>query len=195
MAARVATISLTGISPYSPSKAYDPDVDPRGEKETADDHEKRVWRNRIHRAEDGTALIPAMMVQFLIQFIAKRIGAKIPGKRNATYTKHFEGGIMVQDDVRIEGTHWERVRGQWFHLNADGKRGGGTRVWRCMPMIDKWDVTFDVVLLDDEIPEELFERVVREGGLFCGFGRFAPRKGGTNGRYQVRKITWGKLTA
>jgi len=194
MTIRVATITLTGASPYSPSKAYDPDVDPKREGETADDHEKRVWRNRIHRAEDGTVLIPAMMAQFLIQFMAARISAKIPGKGNKTYTKHFEGGIMVPDDVRIEGTHWEKVRGQWFYLNADGKRGGGKRVWRCMPMIDKWDATFEVILFDDEIPEKLFERVVREGGRFCGFGRFSPRRGGTNGRYFVRSIEWSEMS-
>jgi hypothetical protein len=192
---RVATVHLVGLSPFSPSKAYDPDVDPRGEKETADDHEKRVWRNRIHKAQDGTCLIPAMMIQFLIQFMAKRISAKIPGKRNATYTKHFEGGVAVSEDARIEGTQWEKVRGQWFHLNADGKRGGGTRVWRCMPMIDRWEVTFDVHLLDDEIPQDLFERVMREGGAFCGFGRFSPRRGGTNGRYRVESIEWAELGA
>lgn len=190
MAIRCAVVTLTGLSPYSPSKAFDPDVDPRGENESADNHEKRVWRNRIHHDADGTCLIPAMMAQFAIQFTAQRISAKIPGKRNATYTKHFTGGLAVDSDGRIEGTHWEKVRGQWFHLNADGKRGGGTRVWRCMPMIDKWETTLRVVVLDAEIPEDLFERVMREAGVFCGFGRFSPRRGGTNGRFRVSKIKW-----
>lgn len=192
---RVATITLVGLSPFSPSKAYDPSVDPKSEKETADDYEKRVWRNRIHRAEDGTCIIPAMMIQFLIQWAAKRIGMKIPGKGNRNYNKNFEGGIAVIEDARIEGTNWETVSGQWFHLNADGVRGGGKRVWRCMPMIDKWQVTFDVHLLDDEIPTDLFERVMKEGGQFCGFGRFAPRRGGTNGRYMVESIEWSDMTA
>ena len=194
MPVRVARVHLVGLSPYSPSKAYDPDVDPKGEKESADAYEKRVWRNRIHRDGDGTVLIPAMMVQFLIQFMAKRIGAKIPGKRNATYTKHFEGGVAVTADARIEGVKWDKVRGQWFHLNADGKRGGGTRVWRQMPMIDQWEVEFDVHVLDDEIPEDLFDRTLREGGAFCGFGRFSPRRGGTNGRFRVESVKWSKMS-
>lgn len=192
---RIATVTLTSVpgSPYSPSKAYDPDVDPKKDGETADDHEKRVWRNRIHKAEDGTCVIPAMMIQFMTQFACKRIGKKIPGKGQSNYTKHFEGGIAVPEDGRIEGSNWEQVRGQWLHLNADGKRGGGTRVWRCMPMIDKWTTTVGIYLLDPVIPEDLFEQSLREGGIFCGFGRFSPRKGGTNGRFTVDAIKWATM--
>jgi hypothetical protein len=69
----------------------------------------------------------------------------------------------------------------------------GKRVWRCFPMIFPWKVAFEVMLLDDEIPEDLFERCMREGGLFCGFGRFAPRKGGTNGRYKLDAVKWSEL--
>ena len=187
---RTATVKLTGLSPFSPSRAFDPDVEGRGDNETADDHEKRIWRHRIHHEADGTCFIPSMMIQLMLQYMAKRIGAKIPGKRNATYTKHFESGIAVPSDARIEGSDWQKVPGQWLHLNADGVRGGGKRVWRCMPMIMPWSVTTEIVLLDPEIPEDLFERTLVGGGAFCGFGRFSPRRGGTNGRFRADKIEW-----
>jgi hypothetical protein len=193
MAVRVATVSIEGLSPFSPSRAFDPDVSGRNDNESADDHEKRVWRKRIHYNQDGVCIIPAMMIQLMIQSMAKRCNVRIPGQGQATYTKNFVGGVAVPDDAIIPGTNWETVRGEWFHLNADGKRGGGTRVWRCMPMIDKWSIKFEAMVFDDLIPKELFERVIREGGLFCGFGRFSPRKGGTNGRYQLKSIEWSDM--
>lgn len=193
MQARKATITITGISPFSPSRAFDPDTEGRADGETADDHERRIWRHRITHADDGVALIPAMAVQLMLQSVAPRLG-KIPGQRNATYTKHFLNGILVENDLRIEGTNWQTVRGQWLHLNADGKRGGGTRVWRCMPMIDDWTITFDVIVLDPAITEEVFEKALTLGGIYNGFGRFAPRKGGTNGRYKVDSIEWQDLS-
>ena len=51
---------IKGISPYSQSKAV---ADPRGPKETHDDHEKRTWRDRLHANDKGNVIIPPMALK------------------------------------------------------------------------------------------------------------------------------------
>ena len=53
------------------------------------------WRERLHVNSDGYVFIPPMAFKNCISEIAKYRSDKIPGKRNATYTKHFESGVLV----------------------------------------------------------------------------------------------------
>ena len=41
----IARAKLVGLSPYSQSRFHDT---PKKEKESADDHESRTWRERLH---------------------------------------------------------------------------------------------------------------------------------------------------
>ena len=131
MGIRTATCTINSLSPYGQSK---PLATVRKQKETAEDHEKRCWRERIHSTPDGYVFIPPMAFKFSIAEAAKFLSKKIPGKNRQTYTKHFESGIMVLDPV-VLSLKEKDVEGEWMFLNADGKRGSGSRVWRCMPVV------------------------------------------------------------
>lgn len=189
---RVVKVTIKGISPFSPSKPF-----PMGAHKKLkaanmkdDDIESELWSTRIHKAPDGTVIIPMMMLMLAIQAAAKRLNEKVPGKGHATWTKHFLSGIQVMDDARIEGLKADKVEGEWFYVHADGKRGSGTRVHRKFPMIYDWSTTFEVFIHDGSIVHEIFERVMKVCGQFIGLGRFAPRNGGTNGRFVVESIKW-----
>jgi hypothetical protein len=74
--------------------------------------------------------------------------------------------------------------------NADGVRGSGKRVPRRFPIIPEWETTFDVFILDPIITEDVFREMVQIAGMFIGIGRFRPEKGGTNGRFTIKSLTW-----
>lgn len=184
---RTAIVELESISPYSQSKMIDPDT--KAQKESHRDFEARAWRERLHADAEGHVVIPPMAFKNCVSEVAKYLSVQIPGKGKATYTKHFEAGILVVEGITLPDTK-AGVSGEWLHVPSDGKRGGGKRVLKCFPVIPKWAgvVTFHV--LDDTITPEVFEQHLREAGNFIGIGRFRPRNNGYYGRFRVVSIKW-----
>ena len=176
--------TLEGQTPYSQSRAHTAE---KLEREGADDYEKRTWRERCHSMADGTMFIPPMAFKNALTEAAQFMSEKIPGKRNATWTKHFTAGVLVTDAPMLPVKKAE-VEGEWVFVNADGKKGSGTRVWRCYPIVRDWKVDVTFFILDETITREAFERHLKAAGSFIGIGRFRPRNGGFNGRFTVAKI-------
>ena len=183
---KTAFCTLKSTTPYSQSQAFQ---SPKKDKETAEDYEVRVWKERCHVTAGGHIFIPPMAFKFAIADAAKFLSEKIPGKRNATYTKHFESGILVMDQVALPD-RIEDIEGEWYFVNADGRRGSGTRVRRCFPVIPEWEAIVPFHILDETITEEVFERTLKEAGNFIGIGRFRPRNGGFYGRFTVENVDW-----
>ena len=90
-------LSLKGTSPYSQSR---PHTTPKLNKETPDAHEARTWMNRLH-VKDGQVFIPGNAIRNCLAEAAKFLSIQIPGKGKATYTKHFESGIIVPNDLLL----------------------------------------------------------------------------------------------
>lgn len=181
-----ATVALESATPLCMSKYI---AVPKLDKEGPDDFEKRTWRERIHADDKGEVFIPPMALKFSITEAAAFNGEKIKGRGQATWTKHFEAGILVAAPVML-GIKKDTVPGQWLLMNADGKRGSGTRVMRQIPTIPSWKGTAVYYILDDTITKEVFARTLEQAGLLIGIGQFRPRRGGYCGRYSVKKIEW-----
>ncbi len=183
---KVCTVELSAVSPYSQSKFYQT---PKLQKELAKDYEERTWRDRLHVDKNGVVYIPAMALKNCIAEAAKFLGRQIPGKGKSTYTKHFEAGILVLENVSL-GVKKSDVDGEWFFVPADGKRGGGKRVMKCFPVIPQWTGTAVFHVLDETITEDVFLEHLKEAGNFIGIGRFRPRNNGFYGRFSVGDVEW-----
>lgn len=77
-----------------------PHCTPKPSKENAEDYEARTWQNRLHYDDEGV-YIPAMMLKNTIAAAAKFLSISIPGKGKSTYTKHFEAGVLVTDQIPL----------------------------------------------------------------------------------------------
>lgn len=188
---RIAVASLRSVAPYSQSRFHDT---PKLEKEHADDHEMRTWRERLSVTEDGHVYIPPMAFKKSLETAARFLSMQIKGRGKATYTKHFKAGVLVTDGLVLPDRK-EDVPGEVFFVPADGRAGGGKRVKRKFPVIREWagDVTF--YILDDTITPDVFEAHLKEAGNFIGIGRFRPENGGFYGRYAVGSVTWTEQRA
>jgi hypothetical protein len=188
MSHKTAIATLHSISPYSQSRHYEV---PRlnGGKELIKDYEARTWRERLHVDGQGLVFIPPMAFKNCISEAAKFLQRQIPGKGKATYTKHFEAGVLVTDALPLN-VRKDDVPGEWLFLPSDGKRGSGSRVDKCYPIIHEWagDVTFHI--LDEIITEQVFVEHLTEAGRFIGIGRFRPRNNGFYGRFKVGRVIW-----
>jgi hypothetical protein len=183
-------VDFEGISPYSQSRKHNA---PKHEKETHDDYEQRTWREKCTVDDQGRIVMPAMGFKQALDAVAKRLGDQIPGKGKATYTKHFLGGVLCQDDVVLDGCFKKDCPSVTISSNVDGKRGSGKRVDRTFPVWTKWSGTASFAVLDDTVTKPVFERHFNEAGRFIGVGRFRPENGGTNGRFRALKFHWSNL--
>ena len=178
------TCTLIGDSPISFGRAIQT---PKGADEGADDHEERTWRERMHTDEAGVVFIPPTALKNCLADVAKYLSESIPGKGKATYTKHFEAGTMVMDamSLNIKATD---VVGERLFVPADGRRGGGKRVWRTFPTIQTPWTTQAIIYLFDPLliakPSKV-EDYLGFAGRFIGLGRFRPRNNGFYGRFHV----------
>ncbi len=180
-----ATVDFIGQSPMIQSRYHDT---PKLDKETFADYEGRTWRNRLH-TEDGKVFIPFSAFKNCLAESAKFLSIQIPGKGKATYTKHFEAGTMVEDDIPL-GIDAKKVPGHWMHVPSDGQRGGKKRVMKCFPEIREWRGRVTFLILDETITKDVFARHIEQAGKFIGIGSFRPRNNGINGRFSVKKIKW-----
>ena len=185
---RTVTATIRSVSPYSQSRYFQQEV-PKGDKETSPAYEERTWRHRLHSNGNGTVVIPGMSFKLAVQEAAPFLGHKIPGRRNATWTKHFISGVLVLGDADT-GIPAKDVEGEWLFVPSDGKRGGGTRVMKCFPLIPSWEVKVAFTILDPLITNDVFEYHLREAGKYIGIGRFRPANGGYYGRFEVTNFKW-----
>lgn len=185
---KTAITHLVSTAPYSQSRYYHGDP-PQGEKESHADYEARTWRQRCHVNEAGNVIIPPMAFKNCLSEAAKYLSIPIKGQGKATYTKHFEAGVMVTEPVVLPIKR-DEVKEEWLYVPSDGRRGGPKRVEKCFPLIHSWTGKVSFMILDDKITEAVFERVLAEAGSFIGIGRFRPRNNGFYGRFAVQNIDW-----
>lgn len=176
---------IEGTSPYSQSK-YNPE--PLRKDETHEDWEKRTWRNRIHRMDDGRVFIPPAAFHQALVSAGKYLQMKIPGKNRAQYTNKFRAGVMCNEEVVLD-LMYDVVPEEWFFVPANGKPGG-PRVWRCFPRIDGWKADLPLWIIDPIITKDVLMTHLEAAGTFVGIGRFRPENGGYYGRFKVADIEW-----
>jgi hypothetical protein len=177
---------MKSVSPYSQSA---PIQSVRDTKEPHDEFEQRTWRERLHVNSDGMVEIPPMAFKNAVSECAKFLSMSVKGKGKATYTKHFEAGVLVLQPLVLP-LKAKQVGFERLFVPSDGIRGSGKRVWKYFPVIPAWsgDVAFSV--LDETITREVFETHIAEAGTFIGIGRFRPRNNGYYGRWAVQKVAW-----
>jgi hypothetical protein len=190
MQASIATVTITGFSPYSQSRQHD---DPRLDGEGPNDYDIRTWRSKMTvetRHGHRTVVIPARGIHQCIADAAKYSKRQIPGQGKATWTAKFTSGIMLIENPSLD-TDPETVICNAVSVNADGVRGSGKRVMRRFPTIPAgWSSTFEVYILDPIITEQIFREMVELAGLFIGIGQFRPQNMGSNGRFRLEKLLW-----
>ena len=189
---RICTVTLKSATPYSQSKMIDPEVFPRKEKETIGDFDKHMWREKATFDQHNNVCIPAMALKMAVDEAIKRLNIGIPGRGKSTYTKFFTAGQICEADVSlsIPKDDLEYID---IWANADGVRGSGKRVQRRFPIVKEWAGQARFAILDEVIPNNVFEKAITEAGRLVGIGRFRPEKGGFLGRFLVTGFEWAEV--
>ncbi len=185
---RTVTIKIEGLTAYSASKYFEPNV---LKGETKDAHEKRRWREKAHLNDAGTVYVPGVAFKLALDETAQLLNEKIPGKGNQTWTGQFATGVVAMSDVDL-GIKADEMKAIQIFAHANGKRGPGTRVMRFFPYITTWGGELEMRVFNDTLPEDVFERFFTQAGLLAGVGRGRPitKSPAGNGRFRPVKFTW-----
>lgn len=181
-----AICKLKSLSPVTFGKFHQT---PKLEKELSDRYELRTWKEKAHYDGKGFVKIPSAMIGNCIRESAKFMSIQIPGKGKATYTKHFDAGIFVQNDI-ITKVHKDKLDGYTHHVPADGMPGGTKRVIKTFPIVQEWEGEIIVLIGDPIITADIFEDVIRNAGNLIGIGTWRPRNRGSNGRFELVDMQW-----
>lgn len=99
----------------------------------------------------------------------KSAGAfKFEGKK--TYKDAFKGGIFV-NPVNIPHKH------QKYAIDRQPVVINRSRIMRARPRFDKWELSFEIDVIDDRISPEVVKEVLEYAGLYVGIGDLRPRYG------------------
>ena len=180
------TVYVRSLGPYSQGKCLQSQRLPN---EAHEDHDERCWRERCHATPDGHIFIPPMAFKQALVGAAQLLNEKIPGKRNQTWTKQFNCGVLIGEGIVLPDLVKD-VASERLFVPSDGKKGGGTRVYRRFPLITAWEGELKFFVTSPEITEIVFRRMLDASGLMIGVGRFRVERGGYYGRYEVVKMLW-----
>lgn len=183
---KTVKVDIQSISPYSSSRQHQT---PKLSKERPDDYEKRTWREQCNYGDDQVWFIPAMAFKQCLDAMALKSGEQIPGRGRSTYTKFFLSDVICNGNVSL-GVPYKDSEPVSVSCNPQGRRGGGKRVQKIFPQIEKWKATAEFSILDDTVTREVFERMLTASGLSIGVGRFRAGNGGLNGRFKPTKFSW-----
>ena len=181
---------ITGSAPLSQSHQHQ---EPKLEGESNDAYDARTWRHKLNKETIGgkeTVVIPAFAIHDGLKEAAKYSKRQIPGQGRSTWTQKFASGITVLSPVSL-GIDPATVSSILISANVDGRRGSGKRVPRRFPQIPPgWEATFEALIIDPIITEDIFREALEGMGLYIGLGQFRPQNGGSNGRFMVKSIDW-----
>jgi len=182
---RIATIQIEGLTPYSQSRALQSE---KKKEETYDDFDRRIWPEHMHCVGKDVCVPAVAIIKGMAEaasYLGK--GGELKKKGASHWGQNFQCGLAVARNPLI-GKTADQARPERCYCHADGNRKSGKRVWRTFPIFDEWKATLVIHILDDSIPEEIFEKVLNAFGLFIGIGRYRPENGGYLGRFTVKKI-------
>ena len=181
-----AIVKFKSKGPYSQGKYVTVDMK---DKESKADYEKRTWREKAHYDQDGQVFIPAMAFANSLKQAAKYLSLPIQGKGKSTYTKNFEAGTLVVENVPI-GININDMLCDKVFVPSDGIKGSGKRVLKYFPKVLQWEATVDYLIMDNIITESVFRTALECSGNLIGIGVFRPRNGGYFGRFEITDLQW-----
>ena len=139
-------------------------------------------------------MIPLFAFKGALDSAAKNQGKKIPGRRNATYTKHVQSGVMVENALVLP-VKKQQVRGEWRFVPSDGLAGGAKRVMKCFPVIEDWEGEVCFAVLDETVTKDVLEEFLETAGNFIGLGSFRPENRGIWGRFRLVSLKEARASA
>jgi len=123
--------------------------------------EKRLEKNKDKTICQPASHFEACMIKSAAEF-------KFQGRK--TYKDLFKAGVFVSPNMIPH-------KKQKYEIDKRPVTVNRSKIWRCRPRFDKWELSFQVVILDDRIDPLVAKEVLENAGRYHGIGDYRPRFG------------------
>lgn len=172
-------VTIKGISPLLSHRFSMDGAGEPGKKRTGVPDWKAEANKSLYQQPDGTLYEPADHMEGALKAAAKSF--KVAGKRGATYSRLVGSTVSVQPDVLVHKlTDWE--------VDARPVVVQKARVIRYRPKFINWELDFNLLAADDQLPVSVIKEILDHAGLYCGIGDYRPERGGKFGKFMVTKF-------
>ena len=130
----------------------------------------------LYKNEKGIIYEPASHLEAALKEAAKNY--KITGKRGASYSKLFGSTVIITPEAIPHKI-------QKYEIDARPVVIQKARIIRYRPIFKEWELSFTLILQDDQLPISVAKEVIDYAGLYVGIGDFRPQKGGKFGKFMV----------
>ena len=129
-----------------------------------------------NRDESGKLCIPSRQIKRAMELSGKAF--RVKGERNKSYSDYMKAFVLVNPRMIP-------LEPQSYELHREFVRIGTARIMRTRPMLPMgWTASFNLIVLDKSIPQDVLEDVLDYTGNFKGIGDHR----GEFGRFEVTKF-------
>jgi len=131
--------------------------------------QKQALELCLHRSSDGTIFAPSDWI--LLGMVQAAKEERVKGKGKKTYKDKVRSQILIEpDEIPIEPQEYD-IDKRWIQTKTK------TRVFKWRPCWKQWKLRFNLIVLEDDIPLETLESILRYVGHYQGIGSFRGRFG------------------
>jgi hypothetical protein len=157
------------------------DVGGSERKGERDSPERKDVFVKAYSDADGKLYQPAVMIHRAM--IRAASSYKMPGGGRKAITPLIAGAIAFEPEAIP-------------HLNQNWVVDSRTvvvpatkgRINRHRPRLDKWELRFEMKLMDDRLQPGMVQRILEDAGRLVGIGDYRPEKTGPYGRFRVAEF-------
>lgn len=187
-------VIVEGISPLMQHRFPLPDfsdIGKGGKVQTGEKDYSQEWKAALYTTPDGQIYQPA--THFDGALVKAAAGYKIQGGRGKTYKDLFKGNVFVSPDEILHGVEapesLDNDADKPLYLDVRPVVIQRARVVRIRPCFKVgWKLSFEITVLDDQIPSNVVNEVLVLAGRTVGIGDFRPRFG----RFMVTRFEVSK---
>jgi hypothetical protein len=158
-------VTVTGTRPLLQNKFQDNEdglPSKRGKKyDDKIEAEKRLEKNEKNVICQPASHFESSMIRSATEF-------KFQGRK--TYKDLFKAGVYIEPSLIPH-------KSQRYQIDKRAVTINRSRILRCRPRFDKWELSFKIIVQDDRIDPLLVKQVLETAGRFHGVGDYRPKYG------------------
>lgn len=176
-------IEIKGITDYLMNRFDEATIDTTSKKRTGSlkTKDKEQLEKKFYTTTDGEIYVPSTQIVGCLINAGKQF--RVVGKGKATYSKIFGANIQIEPECLIMQNQKYSV----FRISGVNPNTRG-RMMISRPRFSDWGLKFQLICYDDQIPSEVINQALEEGGRSVGIGDWRPDKKGRFGKFQVTKF-------
>jgi len=171
-------VTIQGISPLLMNRPSMLIGDISKDKKPASDDYKGIAESKLYTTDEGKLYQPSTHLHGALIEAGKH--KKIVGKGKSTYSKVCGYAVQIEPyEIVHKNQNWEVFTVLAVNPSTKGRNP------LARPQLKKWELVFEVVFDETEVPESIMKELFDIAGRIVGIGDWRPAKKGPYGKFQV----------